>query len=95
MIAVGHVDVCERGVSARAVRAVLRAYCELAQPAGSLRCDVTGPELAAHTHYHLSVIRRAQRCLIRAGYLEKIEGGSGHSTQWRVAVERLGQERAA
>src|SRR5512144_2864916 len=78
------------GVSTRAVRAVLRLMAKIASDAGQFRYGLRGSKLAALTEYSLSVIRRAQSCLVEHGFLERVRVGSGRaSTRWRICVHRL------
>jgi hypothetical protein len=80
----------EPGVSARAVRSVLRMMARIANDAGNFRYGLRGSKLAALTDYSLSVVRRAQRYLVEQGYIERIEVGGGRaSTRWRIVVDKI------
>src|SRR5512144_2105529 len=83
-------------VSTRAVRAVLRMMAKIANDAGQFRYGLRGSKLAALTEYSLSVIRRAQSCLVEHGFLERVRVGSGRaSTRWRICVHRLRPDQQA
>src|SRR5512135_2078268 len=81
----------EPGVSPRAVRAVLRVYCRIAQHDGTFRYGLRGSKIAALAEYSLATVRRVQRYLVEHGYLEKVKVGGGRaSTRWRIVLEKLG-----
>jgi hypothetical protein len=80
----------EPGVSARAVRAVLRMMARIADSAGQFRYGLRGSKLATLTEYSLSVVRRAQRYLVEHGFVERVQVGGGRaSTRWRILIHRL------
>jgi hypothetical protein len=80
----------EVGISARAVRSVLRMMAKIAQDSGEFRYGLGGSKLARLCDYSVSVIRRAQRYLVERGYLERVSVGGGRSsTRWRIILEKL------
>ncbi len=80
----------EPGISARALRSVLRMMAKIAQDSGEFRYGIGGSKLARLCDYSLSVVRRAQRYLVDHGYLERVTVGGGRSsTRWRIVVDKL------
>lgn len=80
------------GVSVRACRAVLRAMTKIAADDGSMRYGLRASKIAALVEYSTATVRRAERYLVEAGIIERVQVGGGRaSTRWKVRVDRLGR----
>lgn len=78
------------GVSAMAVRTVLREMAQVCRADGWMPRPMRGSKLAALTKLTPAVMYRARKWLIEHGYVEQLLVGGGRTvSRWRVVIDRL------